>query len=216
MGRKLYSPTRTISNRGDRPKFIGQFPCAKGGGDYLVYDSLTALYGAIYLEWRPDVVRLTFEPREYKFGPAHGLPELKCIPDFEAVLESGEICPYEAKYSREGLRAEERTKLDLTTAHFKYRNSSYSVIYRLDLEADGFLDTVILMRRYGLMAYPDKLLEAAQQRLAGEPAAPLDAWRSRAQRAGVPIGLLYHLLYHQRLPLVYRPLLPMELMPCRV
>ena len=62
MARKLHSPTRTISNRGDRPKFIGQFPCTKGEGDYLVYDSLTAfLYCAIYLEWRQNVVRLTFE-----------------------------------------------------------------------------------------------------------------------------------------------------------
>ena len=53
MGRKLRSPTRTISNRGELPRFIGQFPCAKGTIFPLTFDSISALLCGVYLEWRP-------------------------------------------------------------------------------------------------------------------------------------------------------------------
>lgn len=216
MGGKLYSPTRTISNRGDLPKFIGQFPCAKAEASHLVFDSLSALYCGIYLEWRQDVVSMAFEPHMLTFAAEAGLPELTCHPDYEVILDSGEIEFYEAKYSRDGLRDAEREKLVLTAAHFEQRGIPYKVIYREDLETDGFIDTIILLRRYGLMQYPEGVVEAVAQRLAQVPDATLEAWRSHAAAAGVQTGLLYHLLYHQRLPLVYRHLLPVELLPCRV
>lgn len=75
MGRKLRSPTRTISNRGELPRFIGQFPCTKGATFPLTFDSLSALLCGVYLEWRPDVVRVAFEPREYEFEETPDLPE---------------------------------------------------------------------------------------------------------------------------------------------
>ncbi|WP_324781129.1 PDDEXK family nuclease [Thiobacillus sedimenti] len=216
MARKLYSPTRTISNRGEHPRFIGQFPCAKAEASHLVFDSLSALYCGIYLEWLPNVVSMAFEPHEFTFEAEAGLPELRCHPDYEAILDTGEIEFYEAKYSRDGLRDVEREKLALTAAHFERRGIPYKVIYREDLEADGLIDTIILLRHYGLMQYPEGAVEAAAQRLAQGQEAPLEGWRTRAAAAGVPTGLLYHLLYHQRLPLVYRRLLPVELQPCRV
>ncbi|ODS68314.1 MAG: hypothetical protein ABS38_06880 [Acidovorax sp. SCN 68-22] len=215
MSRRLYSPTRTISNRGDLPRYIGQFPCAKAEASHLVFDSMSALYCGIYLEWRQDVVSMAFEPHMLTFEAEAGLPELTCHPDYEAILDTGEIEFYEAKYSRDGLKDAEREKLALTAAHFEQRGIPYKVIYREDLETDGFIDTIILLRRYGLMQYPGGVVEAAAQRLAQGPEATLEAWRSHAATAGVPTALLYHLLYHQRLPLVYRPLLPMELQPCR-
>lgn len=215
MGRKLYSPTRTISNMGELPRFIGQFPCAKAQSSHLVYDSMSALYCGIYLEWRQDVVSMAFEPHVFTFEAEAGLPELVCHPDYEAIFDTGEIEFYEAKYSRVGLRDTEREKLALTAAHFEQRGIPYKVIYRDDLEVDGFIDTIIMLRRYGLMQYPEGVVEAAVQRLAQGTEATLEAWRTRAASAGVPTGLLNHLLYHQRLPLVYRPLLPMELQLCR-
>jgi len=158
---------------------------------------------------------MAFEPREYSFEATASLPELTCIPDYEVILESGEIELHEAKYARDGMREKERAKLELAAAHFDNSNIPYKVVYRQDLVADGFIDTILMLRRYGLTRYPLALVESAERSLSHLPAAPLEDWRSRADQAGVPTGLLYHLLYHQRLPLVYRRLLPVELQPCR-
>lgn len=216
MGRKLYSPTRTISNRGEHPRFIGQFPCAKAEASHLVFDSLGALYCGVYLEWRQDVVSMAFEPHEYRFEATAELAGLTCFPDYEVILDTGEIELNEVKYSREDLRDTDQDKLELAAAHFEQLGIPYNVRYRKDLEVDGFIDAVILLRRFGLLEYSERLVEAAEQRLIQFPEATLEVWRSRADKAGVPTGLLYHLLYHQRLPLTYSRLLPVEFLPCRV
>lgn len=215
MGRKLRSPTRTISNRGELPRFIGQFPCTKGATFPLTFDSLSALLCGVYLEWRPDVVSVAFEPREYEFEETSDLPELTCVPDYEAILDTGELELYEAKYAENDLRDTERTKLELTAAHCRQQGIPYHVIYRDILEKDGFIGTVMLLRPYGQLKFSAETVVGAEKRLSGFDEAELETWRERAQDAGVPTGLLYHLLYHQRLPLVYQPLIQVELLPCR-
>ena len=52
-------------------------------------------------------------------------------------------------------------------------------------------------------------------RLSAFPEADLKTWRQRAAAAGVPVALLYQLLYQQRLTLLYRPLQLTELELCR-
>ena len=96
MARRPKSPTRTISNRGEYPRFIGYFPCTKGATDRLLFDSISALQVGIYLEWLPRVRRLDFEPRRHAI--ADGDKPFKCIPDYEATTQLGEIQVYEAKY----------------------------------------------------------------------------------------------------------------------
>jgi hypothetical protein len=73
----------------------------------------------------------------------------------------------------------------------------------------------MLLRLYGQLGFSPELLLSATDRLAANAPINLEDWRTRAHKAGVSIGLLYHLLYHQKLPLLYQPLLPMELLACR-
>ncbi len=226
MARKLKSPTRTVSNAGEYPRFMGLMTSPKAHparrkvgtapprNGALPFDSLSALACATYLEWRQDVVHFDFEARKFEFS-AHGdWPAASCIPDYEATMDTGELAIFEAKYSREQLRADERAKLQLLEAHFESQGVGYTVVYRLDLEKSGFLQTVALMRPYAQLDYSPKAIEKALERLAAFESADLTTWRERASAAGVPIALLYHLLYRQRLPLQYRPLQFMELDPC--
>ena len=217
MARRLKSPTRTISNRGDHPRFIGQFPCDKGTSLPLPFDSLSALIVGIYLEWRPDIQKLSFEPREHSFPATERLPAVRCIPDYEAEMDCGTVAFFEAKYDEESLRPEEREKLHHTAAHFRVAGYHYQVIFRRELEKSGFIDTVQLLRRYGLQRIPPDMVSNALTRLAkpDTEALPLEKWRDLALSVGVPVSLLYHLLYHQCLPLVYRPLLISEFSSCR-
>lgn len=62
MPRRLKSPTRTISNSGPIPRFIGYFPCSKAAGAYLPFDSMSALMVGVFLEWRRTVAGVEFEP----------------------------------------------------------------------------------------------------------------------------------------------------------
>lgn len=214
MPRKLKSPTRTFSNAGEHPKFVGYLtspkagsePVPTGDGGELKFDSLSAMLCALYLEWRSDVVSFSFEPRRYRFAANQDLVALDCIPDFEAVMETGEMRVFEAKYSRDDMRDKERDKLALTSAHFAQAGIPYEVVYRLDLERGGFIDTVFLLRQYGHHAYEGSLLDEAQRRLAHGDQADLWEWRRRAAAARVPTAVLYHLLYWQRLPMQCRPM----------
>lgn len=216
MARKLKSPTRTISNRGELPKFIGQFPYVKTESYYLVFDSLAALLCGIYLEWRQDVVSIEFEPHQRQFDATAELAELTCFPDYEVILDTGEIELDEAKYDEKLLSEEDRTKLKLTAAHCKASGIPYHVVFRKDLEKDGRIQTIQLLRKYGQLPYLPHVVAKAESLLSKFEVAPLETWRERARHAGISTGLLYHLLYHQRLPLTYRSLIQMELLPCRV
>lgn len=226
MPRKLKSPTRTLSNSGEHPRFMGLLTSPKAntarrkagtaptGHGVLPFDSLSALACAIYLEWRQDVVQFDFEARKFDFSEHGEWPAASCIPDYEATLDTGELAIFEAKYSREGLRVDERAKLELLGAHFESRGFGYTVVYRLDLEKNGVLQTLALLRPYAQLDYSPKSVEKALERLTPFESADLTTWRKRASRAGVPVALLYHLLYRQRLPMQYRPLQFMELEQC--
>lgn len=216
MARKLRSPTRTLSNSGEREQFIGEFPCSKSTTSPLVFDSIPALYCAIYLEWRKDVVRMEFEPRWYKFTRTADLPALRAIPDFDVVLDTGEEHPVEAKSSLSKLSAKEQAKLQLLKQHCDAQGRTLEVVYRDVLERSGFIDTVLLLRRFGLLRVTPEAVRAALARIREKSPATLAEWRRRALEGVVPTGLLYYLLYHQELPLVCEPLLSMELTPCRV
>lgn len=215
MARKLKSPTRTISNRGDLPRFIGQYPCSKGNTSCLPFDSISSLYCGVYLEWRKDVVSIAFEPRVHSFAASGELPEVTCIPDYETTMSTGELALFEAKYSEDSLKDDERERLRNAAAHSRAAGMEYQIVFRKELEKSGFIDTVILLRRYGLLDFSAEVVAEAQHRLENFCEAHLEQWRERAARARIPTSLVYYLLYHQQLPLIYRPLQVMELQPCR-
>ena len=216
MVRKLRSPSRTISNRGPSRRFTGEFPCTKSVTIPLVFDSISSLYCAVALEHRKNVVRIEFEPRMHTHAATSVLAALTAITDFEVTLDTSELRPVEAKYSESSLRDKERTHLMLLAEHCEAEGRPLEVVYRDVLERDGFINTVLLLRRYGLLPQAPASVANACRRLEGLETTTLEVWRERAQAARVPTGLLYYLLYHQELPLTYRTLLPMALAPCRV
>lgn len=222
MPRTFKTPTRTISNKGEHPRFVGVLPSLKVSGGLstwyvddgqgvVPYDSMSAMICALYLEWRKDVESFAFEPRSHGFEATDSLPALRCIPDFEVVLTTGEIVLVEAKYSRENMREAERVKIELASQHFAMAGRRYEVVYRKDLEVNGFADTIFLLRQYGLRSCLESVLSGAQRRLSDFDAGDLATWRGRAIGAQVSVGLLYKLLYMERLPLVYRPLQFLEM-----
>jgi len=216
MPRHFKSPSRTISNKGEYPRFVGLLSSPKAtnpspwyveeGWGVVPFDSLSALICAIHLEWRRNVESFSFEKRAFSFSATDQLPKLRCIPDFEVVLTTAEIGLVEAKYSESELRPQERLKLELASRHAGEQGLFHEVIFRRTLEVNGFADTIFLLRPYGLMEYPEAKLDTAFQRLSSFEVTDLATWRERAIDARVPIAVLYKLLYQQRLPLKYRHL----------
>lgn len=226
MARTLTSPTRKISNKGEYPKFIGHYTCDKaptgeppfdmlGDVGVLNFDSISSLKCGIYLEWRKDVAKIMFEPRIHEFEATEELQYLKINPDFEIILVDGELEIVEAKYSEKDLTDKLREKLALAYAHFKAKGIPYKVVYREQLEADGFIETIILLRRYSKLVYSTSTIQSAIIRLQSFTKADLRTWRKYAADEGVSTSLLYYLLYHQHLPLTYSPLQFIELRPCQ-
>jgi hypothetical protein len=222
MPKTFKTPTRTISNRGEHPRFIGLLtsPKARGGSspwlmnderEVMPFDSLSAMICALYLDWRKDVESFAFEPKVHKFSEVDALAALRCIPDFEVVLTTGEVEMVEAKYSKQDLREVEKERLELASQHFAAVGMPYRAVFRKDLEIDGFADTLFLLRPYGLLNYSEPVLARAHGRLEKFDAADLHTWRERAVEARVSVTLLYKLLYLERLPLVYKPLQFVEL-----
>jgi hypothetical protein len=212
---RLRSPTRTISNSGDVPRFTGVLPSPKAPGGQLVFDSIASLAVAIFLEWCRTIRRIVFESRWYEFQATKDLPAIRCNPDFECVTDTGEIVIREAKSRKDGLSDEERESLALAGKHFAAENTSHDVIFHDQLQANGFIDTIFLLRRYGLIDYSAKTLETALGRLNSSEPHHLERWREIARIKKVPTGVLYHLLYHQQLPITYRLLLHPELLKWR-
>lgn len=214
MVRKIKSPTRTISNRGQSPRFMGYFPCYKSDAGVLPFDSIPALDCGLYLEWRSDVMRIEFEPE--KFEATDGADRPAAIPDYRCTLDTGEIEVTEAKSSERALRESERQQLHNSAEHCAYRGYQFRVVYRDELHKNGFLDTILLLRPFGWMTIPAATTEIALARLLVHEATTIEDWRRHAVAHRVPISVLYHLLYRQRLPLVYRRLLFTELLRWRV
>jgi hypothetical protein len=213
---RLRSATRTISNSGDVPRFTGVLPSPKAPGGELTFDSIATLVVAIFLEWCTTIRQIVFESRWYEFEATKELPAIRCIPDFECVTDTGEIVIREAKSRKDGLNDEERESLALVGKHFAAENTSYDVIFRDQLEANGFFETIFLLRKYGLIEYPERNLKIALGRLGSSEPHHLERWREIARLQKVPTWVLYHLLYHQRLPITYRFVLHPELLPWRV
>lgn len=211
MARKLKSPTRTISNRGDYPRFIGNFPCTKAAESFLPFDSLSALFCGIWLEYRKDIIKIQFEPRKFSFPATDTLPAIELIPDYMCVMDTGEIRFVEAKYSRVDLTQEEVDKLKWAELHFQNQGSVYEVVYRKDLEESGFVQTILLLRPYAQLGTPESTLTRAFERLRGFQPSTLTVWRARARELGVNIGVLYQLLYQQRLGFTPEPLSIIEI-----
>lgn len=211
MGRLLKSPTRTISNRGEHPRFIGNFPCTKTADAYLPFDSLSSLLCGIWLEWRLDVDKILFEPRKYKFDATDSLPAIELIPDYECQMTNGEFRLVEAKYALTELRPEEIQKLSWAKSHFQNEGMVYEVVFRKTLEESGLIQSILLLRPYGQLRHSELVLNRAVARLQSFKPATLTAWRTNALKVGVSVGVLYQLLYQQRLAFIPEQLTVMEL-----
>lgn len=214
MGRQLKSATRTISNRGEHARFIGIFPCTKGVGDRLHFDSITALYVGIFLEWLPRVIRLYFEPRKLTVNFQD--KSIGVIPDYEAAVHTGEIEAFEAKYEAESLKDEERERLKAVARHYATEGSRYQVLFRKTLERRGFIQTICLLRRYGNLTFPERALKHAREVLASPTPKTLREYRKLALAHGIRVGVLYHLAYRRQLRLRYELPRHEELALCHV
>lgn len=165
----------------------------------------------IWLEWREDVIKIEFEPLTYKFEATDTLPAMVLIPDYVCTLDTGEILFVEAKYSRIELRSKEQKKLDWAEAHFKSLGHVYEVVYRRTLELSGLVQTILLLRPYSRLSNSIQVQNRALAKLQSFKPDTLTGWRAHAQKVGVTIGMLYQLLYHQRLAFIPEPITIMEL-----
>jgi hypothetical protein len=218
---KLKSPTRTISNRGPRPRFTGSFPCVKpmhpapfGRVASLPFDSMGSLYGGLWLEWRNDIAKVGFEVEVDQHEEDGDLPAMRAISDYHVVASTGELGRVEIKFSIESLAADERTRLASLAEHAKRKGISFELMDRVRLEQNGFIQTVLLLRPYAHMQWAPAAAKLALRRLHGYPPGTLGAWRSRARQHKVPVALAYQLLYRQQLALVYQKLVPADLALC--
>jgi hypothetical protein len=216
MGRTLRSPTRKLTNRGPFPRVMGHIRCAKADTDPLVFDSQTALFLLLFLEHQREVVKIAFEPVVHRFEATADRPAAVGNPDVRVILDTGEIRWKEAKYSRKGLREKDKQRLAILASHLAAIGEPHEIVFGEDLRRDGFIQTVLLLRPFGLYAVKAKTADRACATLGSFGAAILEVWRSRAHAHGISTTLVYHLLYHQRLPLIYETVIPVELLPCRV
>lgn len=214
MARRPKSPTRTISNRGEYPRFIGYFPCAKGAKVPLLFDSISALQVGIYLEWLPRVRRLDFEPRQHAI--ADGDKSFTCIPDYEATTQLGEIQVYEAKFAADSGSDRARNRLASIGNSLARQGYRYQVLYRKVLERRGFIQTISKLRHYGHLTFPDPVLQRALGVLASPTPKTLAQYVTTALDQGIRVGVLYHLVYHRKLRLRYELPRLAELELCRV
>jgi hypothetical protein len=124
MSRHIKSETRTISNRGPFPRYIGYFPSFKFDGPYLPFDSISCLLVGIYLEWLKRIVKLSFEKARHQLT-VDGV-SFEAIPDYTGTLDTGEeelaeasmtarlSSPRRQKTSRATRKASRSTDFDTT------------------------------------------------------------------------------------------------------
>ena len=236
MGRKIKTEAgRTISNTNPRGQYIGYSQSTRVEGEpglaepvfdiprivdpreaperFPAFDSLAAMSCIAFLRWHPKVARFRFEPKTELFAALDELPPFKCVPDFGVTLVTGQLGYVEGKSSRAKLSAEERAHLELEGKHCERRGLYFKVLYRDELRASGFIDTIMLLSRYDRAAFPKGQFERALNHLRRFDSEDLPTWRGRARAANIPIGLLYQLLYQKLLPLTFRPLQRIEFRP---
>ena len=215
MSKRFKSSRGRISNRGPLPRFIGLIPTSKAGDGVIAFSSISELLVALFLIWSKWVARILYEPRKVTFPATNDLPEVVGWPDFEVVLDGGEIELVNAKYSDASMPEEERSQLANFDAQCQANATRHRVVYRDVLEKNGFIETISLLRPYGLLEFSDSVIAGAMAILGGLPATHLEGWQERAREALLPLDLVYHLLYRQQLPLAYRPLVHTGLRKCR-
>jgi hypothetical protein len=216
MSRHFKTARARISNRGPLPRFIGLLPTDKATDGVLPFSSLSELAVGLFLVWADSVKAIAYEPREVAFEAARDLPAVTGWPDFEATLDGGEIEWVNAKYSEPSMREAERAQLDAFDGHCRAKGHRHRVIFRDQLEKDGFVETISLLRPFGLLTYRNEDVDGVMSILGGLPPTHLEGWEARARDAMLPLDMVYHLLYRQRLPLLYRPLVHRSLRKCRV
>lgn len=211
MSKRYKSPRGRISNRSPLPRFIGLIPTKKSLSGSLAFSSITELYSAIFLIYSRFVEAIEYEAEEISFAATEKLAAITGWPDFTTTLDGGELELVNAKYSRDSLRDEERDTLDLFDAHCKADDRRHRVLYRDELEKNGFIATIMLLRPYGLLTYPPAHCERAISILGSLPPTHLEGWQERARETLIPLDLIYHLIYQQRLAIKFRPLLSSSL-----
>ena len=211
MSRHIKSPTRTISNRGPLRRFIGYFPCRKNDAPWIAFDSISSLSVAIYLEWIPEVVSVSFEHEKLVFGKVG--ESRTVIPDYTITLDSGEVRYIEAK-SRRDMNQKETDDILLKEQIFSDAGKGYAVIYRRELETNGCLETIFFLRRYSQLRFPAKAIDKALRSLVALEPLTLARYRRVAQSAHIPFGLLYHILYKKLIPLRFEPFTHEEMDLC--
>lgn len=213
VGRKLKSKTRTISNRGEIPRFIGEFPCSKSNGNKLPFDSLTALLVGIFLEWLKRVVTIEFEP--HRWAVTIDGKTITVIPDYEIVTSTGAVEIFEAKYDWESLSTEKKERLLAISRWFASQGITYRVITREILERKGFIQTISKLRLYGQLTYSKPVLERALKQLASPIPKSLREYEALGCERNIPVSVVYHLAYHKLLRLRYERPRHEELELCR-
>lgn len=215
MSRGVKSPVRKISNRGPRARFTGYCPVEKSEGSTpLVFDSIAALQAMAYLDWHRSITRLTFEPARHRIeidGEA-----FNSIPDFSFIDSDGQQGFVEAKYDLDTLKPEKLKRLGQCYRWYTSQGYAYIVVDRMTLERSGFIQTIMLLRRYRQLKYSATDLERARARLAKGGPATLSEYRRRTWASGVSLGMLYVLLYREELPLHFEPFVLEELALCRL
>lgn len=215
MARGVKSPVRKISNRGPRPRFTGYCPVAKSEGSTpLVFDSITGLLATVYLDWHRSIARLAFEPTRHRIE-IDG-ETFNSIPDFSFTDVDGQEGLVEAKYDLDALEPQMLKRLGQCYRWYTSQGYAYIVVDRMTLERSGFIQTIMLLRRYRQLKYSATNLERARACLAKGGPATLSEYRRRAWASGVSLGLLYVLLYREELPLHFEPFVLEELALCRL
>lgn len=193
---------------------MGVFNSPKSTRSQVAFDSISSLLCGVYLEWRSDVSSFDFEPRRLSFPCPDDLQEIKSIPDYEVVFETGTIGYAEAKYDAIQLRSSEKKKLAALEAHFRREGIWHEVVYRKELEREGFIQTILLLRRYQNARYSPATRNRVLQAFRGYAEGNLAQWRERARAEAFPLAVVFRLLYEGELKLRYEPLQSSELQAC--
>lgn len=213
VARSLRSPKRKISNRGERPRFIGEYCSQKAVNNPIVYSSVTELYVGLYLEWREDIAQFSYETSTLEFEIND--VKTKFHPDFDVVYTSGEIGHVEAKYSEDSLSQKEATRLHLESEYCKKNGLGFDIYYRRFLEENHFIGHIRFLRRYKQIPENSQLRKSVVESMSPLGAGTLKQWVQRASEHKAPLWVTYQLLYDNRLPLIYEPMYRKEFELCR-
>ncbi len=167
----------------------------------------------MYLDWKKLIASISFEPHKHKVE-IDGV-SFTSIPDIGATDIDGRFGYVEAKYDISRLTDEELARLDKCSRWYEREGYAYEVLDRKTLESNGLIQTIALLRRYRSLRYPPETLARAKRCLIHERAATLREHQERAKQRGVPLSILYVLLYRQELSLIFEKLVHAKVALCR-